>query len=112
MVANQARNRRTAAQRRANLALRAGAGQADDHEPTPELVALARERRQALLCALATLREEERLVVAYRYFLDLSEAEAAEALGCPRGTVKSRLSRALQRLRARLSGRAAGQPQL
>jgi RNA polymerase sigma-70 factor (ECF subfamily) len=45
------------------------------------------------------LREEDRLVIAYRYFLELSEAEMAEALGVARGTVKSRLSRALGRLR-------------
>ena len=34
-----------------------------------------------------------------RFFLDLSEAETAETLGLPRGTVKSRTSRALVRLR-------------
>jgi RNA polymerase sigma-70 factor (ECF subfamily) len=39
------------------------------------------------------------LVIAYRYFLELPEAETAAALGWPRGTVKSRLSRALGRLR-------------
>ena len=44
----------------------------------------------------------DRLVIAYRYWFDLSEAEMADALGCPRGTVKSRLSRALGRLRATL----------
>jgi DNA-directed RNA polymerase specialized sigma24 family protein len=42
-------------------------------------------------------------VIAARYFLDLSEAEAADVLGVPRGTVKSRLSRALGRLRDRLA---------
>ena len=55
-----------------------------------------------LLEAIQTLREEERLAIAYRYFLDLSEAELAAALGCARGTVKSRLSRALGHLRDRL----------
>jgi DNA-directed RNA polymerase specialized sigma24 family protein len=45
------------------------------------------------------LRAEDRLVIAYRYFVDLSEAEMATALDCARGTVKSRLSRALGRLR-------------
>jgi RNA polymerase sigma-70 factor (ECF subfamily) len=41
-------------------------------------------------------------VIVLRYFLDLSEVEMADVLGCPRGTVKSRLSRALERLRGRL----------
>jgi RNA polymerase sigma-70 factor (ECF subfamily) len=53
----------------------------------------------AVLHAVSALRVEDRLVVAYRYFFDLSEAEMATALRCPRGTVKSRLSRALERLR-------------
>jgi len=47
------------------------------------------------------LREEERLVIALRYFLDLSEVETAAALGLPPGPVKSRLARALARLRTR-----------
>ena len=38
-------------------------------------------------------------MIAARYFLDLSEAEMADVLDCPRGTVKSRLSRAIGRLR-------------
>ena len=46
--------------------------------------------------------EDDRLILAYRLFFDLSEAEMAEALNCPKGTVKSRLSRALARLRAAL----------
>lgn len=48
------------------------------------------------------MRDDDRLVIACRYLLDLSEEETASALGCPRGTVKSRLSRALGRLRAGL----------
>ncbi len=44
-----------------------------------------------------SLREQE--VVYMRYFLDLSEAEMASAMGVPPGTVKSRLHRALRRLR-------------
>jgi RNA polymerase sigma-70 factor (ECF subfamily) len=50
------------------------------------------------------MREEDRLVIAYRYFFDLSEIEMAEALGVARGTVKSRLSRAIARLRAVMEG--------
>jgi len=52
-----------------------------------------------LVAAIGQLREEDRLVLAYRYFLDLSESEMADTLGIARGTVKSRLSRALGRLR-------------
>jgi RNA polymerase sigma-70 factor, ECF subfamily len=55
------------------------------------------------LAALRSLSERDRLVVTYRYLLGLSEAETAAALGCARGTVKSRSSRALVRLRARLA---------
>ena len=53
------------------------------------------------------LGPEHREVIALRYLLDLSEAECAAALGCRPGTVKSRLSRALGRLRLELEGRDA-----
>ena len=46
-------------------------------------------------------RTEAREAIACRYLLDLSEEETAAALDCPRGTVKSRVSRALDRLRDR-----------
>ena len=42
------------------------------------------------------------MVIGCRYLLSLSEAETAAALGVARGTVKSRLSRALGRLRTEL----------
>ena len=45
------------------------------------------------------LREEDRLVITLRWFLELNEEEMAGVLDCPRGTVKSRLSRATGRLR-------------
>jgi RNA polymerase sigma-70 factor (ECF subfamily) len=45
------------------------------------------------------LRDEDREVLGARFLLDLNEAETAETLGIPRGTVKSRTSRALTRLR-------------
>ena len=103
IVANEARNRRRSAARRANLALRlTGEEPSGDAAPSPEGAVLASERRTAVLAAVERLREEERLVLACRFFLDLSEEETAAALGCRRGTVKSRQSRALASLRTEL----------
>ena len=109
IVANEARNRRRSATRRVGLALRVVEDRRpDDAAPSPESAVLAGERRSDLLNAVNGLRDEDREVIAVRYFLDLSEAEAAETLGIPRGTVKSRLSRALGRLRERLATEEAG----
>jgi RNA polymerase sigma-70 factor (ECF subfamily) len=54
------------------------------------------------MAAVTTLPERSRLVITCRYLLELTEAETAEVLGWPVGTVKSRLSRALDRLRSEL----------
>jgi RNA polymerase sigma factor (sigma-70 family) len=101
IVANEARNRRRAAGRRAALAVRAAGEERPSREaaPSPEAALLAGERRATLLAALGRLREEDRLMLGCRFLLDLSEQETAAALGVPRGTVKSRTSRALARLR-------------
>jgi RNA polymerase sigma-70 factor (ECF subfamily) len=48
------------------------------------------------------LREDERRVIALRYLLDLSEKEMAAAMGVAKGTVKSRLARAMKKLGAAL----------
>jgi RNA polymerase sigma factor (sigma-70 family) len=91
IVANEARNRRKAAGRRAGLALRAAEGSlSGDAAPSPEVAALEQERRATLLDAINSLREEDRQVVAYRYFLDLSEEEIA-SIGtqlCARGRAR------------------------
>jgi RNA polymerase sigma factor (sigma-70 family) len=100
IVANEAKNRRRSAGRRANLALRAAEeSRSGDAVPSPETALLAGEQRSGLLEAVNRLREDDRLVIACRYFLDLSERETAETLGWRLGTVKSRLARALGRLR-------------
>jgi len=107
IVANEARNRRRSAGRRTALVMRTAA-QAPSGEaaPSPEAAVISGEEQRALLTALNTLKEEDRLVIGCRYFLELSEEETAAALGWRRGTVKSRLSRALDRLRAQM-GEAA-----
>jgi RNA polymerase sigma factor (sigma-70 family) len=110
IVTNEALNRRRSAGRRAGLALRAAEEPVSgDAAPSPETAALELEKRRTLLAALESLAEPDRLVVTYRYFLDLSEAEMAAALGVPRGTVKSRLSRALVKLRAAMPAEVANE---
>jgi RNA polymerase sigma-70 factor (ECF subfamily) len=100
IVANEASNRRRSAGRRASLALRAAAEEpSGDAAPSPEAALLSAEQRATLLAAVEALPEEQRDVVALRYFLGLSEAEVAETLAIPQGTVKSRTARALERLR-------------
>ena len=104
IVANEARNRRRSAGRRAGLALRSAEDRRPgDAAPSPESAVLVDERRRWLLGGVNALRDQDREVIAARFFLELSEAETAEVLGLPRGTVKSRLSRALGRLRERLA---------
>lgn len=56
----------------------------------------------AVRAALSRLRPRYRAAVFLRYYLDLSEAAIAEALGCRPGTVKSLLSRGLAVLREEL----------
>jgi RNA polymerase sigma factor (sigma-70 family) len=108
IAVNESRNRLRAAGRREALALRAAAERrSEGADPSPETALLAAERRRALLAAIEDLREEDRLVISCRFFLDLSERETAEVLGWRQGTVKSRLSRALERLRASLGEEVA-----
>lgn len=100
---NEARNRRRGAGRRAGLTLRLVADPAGVRvSPSAEDETLATERRAELAAQLGRMREDDQLVIAARYVLGLSEAETATALGLRPGTVKSRLARALQRLREQL----------
>lgn len=100
IVGNEARNRRRAAGRRATLELRLAEGlRRSGGAPSPEAEAEAAEERQALLSALIGMVEQDREVIGCRYLLQLSVEETAAALAVPEGTVKSRLARALGRLR-------------
>jgi RNA polymerase sigma factor (sigma-70 family) len=111
IVSNEAINRRKSAGRRAALAVRAARDlRPGDAAPSPEAEALAREEQEALVAALKRLREDDRLVISYRYLLGLSEEETATILGVARGTVKSRTSRALGRLRDALAAVAPAVP--
>ena len=108
IVANETRNLHRAAGRRSSREQRAWAGL----EPLltadgPEGHALGAERRTDLVRGLGRLSAEHREVVTCRYLLDLDEEETAVVLGWPRGTVKSRLHRALKALAAAME-KAAG----
>lgn len=104
IVAHEAANVRRSAGRRASLVTRAATQldpevSAPDQRPSPESAALASAASRALLAAVRALPERQRDVVTCRYLLDLSEAETAGVLGLRAGTVKSSLSRGLDRLR-------------
>ena len=103
IVANEARNRMRSAVRRQRLELRLAEGfRQGDAAPSPEAAAVDADERRRLVSLVGELEENDRLIIASRYFLELSGEETAAALGIPEGTVKSRLSRALGRLRERI----------
>jgi RNA polymerase sigma factor (sigma-70 family) len=106
IVSNEARNRRTSGTRRAALALRAEqARPSGGAAPSPEAAALESEQRRLVLDAMNSLDEKDRSVLAFRYFMDMNEADMAAALGVAKGTVKSRLSRAQARLKQEIDRR-------
>jgi RNA polymerase sigma-70 factor (ECF subfamily) len=100
IVVNETHNLRRAVGRRLERERRAGwfdAAALDVPDPADE--AVLADRRRALLEAVGALPPDLADVVTCRYLLELSEAETAAALEVPRGTVKSRLHRALWSLR-------------
>ncbi len=101
VVANEAKNTRRGAWRRdrrhqRHAALRpiVVAG--------PDEVALSDIDARALMRAVGALSERDRTIIGCRFFAGLSETETAAALDVAPGTVKSRTSRALGRLRVQL----------
>jgi RNA polymerase sigma-70 factor (ECF subfamily) len=105
IVANETRNLHRSVGRRAAREQRAWLRseplvRARPDEPAEAL--LAAERHASIVRGLARLSGPQREVVTCRYLLDLDEAETAAVLGWPRGTVKSRLHRALRHLEAGL----------
>jgi RNA polymerase sigma-70 factor (ECF subfamily) len=107
IVANEARNRGRSARRQAGLQLRLAAEPSRGAE-APEDAAERSDRRRRLLDAIGKLPERDRLVIGCRYLAELSEAETAATLGWSVGTVKSRLSRAMGRLRTVMAAEMEG----
>ncbi len=68
-------------------------------EAPPAVPSGALDEPKALWQAIRCLGRADQEIIYMRYFLELSEAETATALGIAQGTVKSRLHRAMQRLR-------------
>ena len=101
IVANTAKNTVRGRSRRQALAVRAARDGEDEADGPSDQVLFAHDLARVAE-ALALLREADRTVIALRYFAELSEREMADVLGRRPGTVKSRLSRALARLRSEL----------
>ena len=100
IVANEARNRRRAAGRRAGHELRFACDRSGAAPvPSAESTMLAAATHQVVLAALDGLPARQRDVLTCRYVVGLSEEETAQVLGVARGTVKSRAARGLARLR-------------
>jgi RNA polymerase sigma-70 factor (ECF subfamily) len=98
ITANLARNKRRSLGRYW-AALQRLAGQTPVESTTPEMRSMQALEAHALWQAVRCLNGAEQEIIYLRYFLELSVAETAEALGVQQGTVKSRLHRALKRLR-------------
>lgn len=74
-----------------------------DDSPSPDEAAQRNETVEMVRAAIAKLKDEYREVVLLCDIEGMSYDEAAEAIGCPMGTVKSRLNRARKSLRKILS---------
>ncbi|HEV7171926.1 SigE family RNA polymerase sigma factor [Pedococcus sp.] len=75
-------------------------------EANPEDRAIDVEATQSMVMALGRLPQRQREVLTMRYYLDLSEAEIADALGISAGSVKAHAHRGLASLRDRMEARS------
>lgn len=102
IVVNEAKNSNRRESRRRNRELTTLRSEENRSSSTPEALVLRSEQHASLVQALHRLPEDDQTIVLMRYVLELTESEMTVALGRPRGTVKSRLSRALSKLRKEL----------
>ena len=100
IATNLALNRLKASKRRQAMAERYGARAVETQDtPTIEANVLKRERGRRVWDAIGRLKPDDQRLLVLRYFLELSEAELAQAFDVAAGTIKSRLHRALAKLR-------------
>ena len=76
---------------------------AADPQPDPRDVLEMRQQGEALRAALTLLTDVERQAIETTFFNELTHAEAAERLGQPLGTLKTRIRSGLAKLRRALS---------
>jgi len=98
---------------RAAKTARRRAAAEQDLSPLHDLATLDEDQRllavrDELDRAFRRLSAQERAVIVLHYYLDLSTSDAAESLGIPIGTLKSRLSRATQAMRAAIEAQERG----
>ena len=102
IVANESKNLRMSRQRSMSRSIDIGEHvELRSTEPSPEAYLLVAERSAELLHEINALADADRKILYCRYVLQLTEPEIAEVLEIARGTVKSRLHRAIGRLRER-----------
>ncbi|MET8160532.1 sigma-70 family RNA polymerase sigma factor [Sphaerisporangium sp. NPDC005289] len=92
--------------RRRRVAFKAPLGRTADVVDSAETAALLGESRQEMLTALSRLPRRQREVLILRYYLDLSDADIAQVTRVRASTVRSNVSRALDRLERELGGKA------
>lgn len=69
----------------------------------PEIVFLKKEKQRQLERLIATLPEEERLIILLRYVNELSYSEISESLGLSLSSVRNKLHRAKKKMREQVS---------
>ena len=94
-------NRSRSALRHRTVVQRHAPAPMPDHE-SAEHGALEALEREEVIRALHQLPRRQREVLVLRYYVDLSEAQIAEAIGISRGAVKSHASRGMATLRLNL----------
>lgn len=100
IVTNQALNRIESGKRRAQRDERYIQQMNEQQDsPSAQKNLETREQNEKLMRAVRRLKPDEQTLITLRYFLELPEAEVAQTMNIPQGTVKSRLHRTLAKLR-------------
>ena len=86
-------------------------GRLKDHE-SPDAVLMGMELEQAVSGAIDSLPDELKAALTLREFEGLSYEEIAEILGCPIGTVRSRIFRAREAINQRVEKQLGGESRL